>query len=74
MSSLPFLEEAFKRGDNIRLLSEPKNLFSSAGFYGREIEAITRGWTKADGTFVEPLMKKYKYRFNELSQTYEKIR
>ena len=55
--NVPFLEEAFKRGDNIRLLSEPNNLFSSAGFYGREIEAITRGWTNADGTFVEPLMK-----------------
>jgi hypothetical protein len=71
---LPFLEQAFARGDDIRLLSEPSTLFSSTGFYQREIEVIKQGWTKADGTFVQPLKTKYNYKFNDLTKTYEKIK
>ncbi|WP_298778380.1 hypothetical protein [uncultured Polaribacter sp.] len=71
--NLPFLEEAFKRGDDVRLLSDPTTLFGSTGFYQREIEVITQGWTKADGTLVSPLKTKYNYKFNELTKTYEKI-
>ena len=44
--NLPFLEKAFKRGDDIRLLSEPVTLFSGSGFYLREIEVIVKGWKK----------------------------
>jgi hypothetical protein len=72
--NLPFLEQAFARGDDIRLLSEPSTLFSSTGFYQREIEVIKQGWTKADGTFVQPLKTKYNYKFNDLTKTYEKIK
>ena len=72
--NLPFLEQAFARGDDIRLLSEPSTLFTSTGFYQREIEVIKQGWTKADGTFVQPLKTKYNYKFNDLTKTYEKIK
>ncbi len=72
--NLPFLEEAFKRGDDIRLLSDPTTLFGSTGFYQREIEVITQGWQKADGSFVPALKTKYDYQFNELTKTYEKIK
>ena len=44
--NLPFLKDAFKRGDDIRLLSEPVTLFSGSGFYLREIEVIVKGWKK----------------------------
>ncbi len=71
--NLPFLEDAFRRGDDIRLLSEPDNLFSSTGFYGREIDVISRGWNKADGTVLEPLMKIYNYSYSEVTKTYTKI-
>ena len=72
--NLPFLEEAFARGDDIRLLSEPQTLFSATGFYQREIEVITTGWKKPDGTFIQPLKNKYNYKFNEITKTYEKIK
>ena len=72
--NLPFLEEAFQRGDDIRLLSDPSTLFGSTGFYQREIEVITIGWKKTDGTKVEYFLKKYNYRFNSLTKVYEKIR
>ncbi|PWS28680.1 hypothetical protein DHW03_02200 [Pedobacter yonginense] len=72
--NLPFLEQAFARGDDIRLLSEPQTLFSSIGFYQREIEVINVGWTKPDGTFIQPLKSRYNYKFNDITKTYEKIR
>lgn len=72
--NLPFLEEAFSRGDDIRLLTEPQTLFSSSGFYQREIEVITIGWKKPDGTFIQPLKTKYNYKFNDITKSYEKIK
>ncbi|WP_264536974.1 fibronectin type III domain-containing protein [Flavobacterium sp. N1736] len=72
--NLPFLEEAFSRGDDIRLLTEPQTLFSGSGFYQREIEVITIGWKKPDGTFIEPLKTKYNYKFNDVTKSYEKIK
>ncbi|OXG00769.1 hypothetical protein B0A64_19280 [Flavobacterium araucananum] len=72
--NLPFLEEAFSRGDDIRLLTEPQTLFSASGFYQREIEVITIGWKKPDGTFIEPLKNKYNYKFNDVTKSYEKIK
>jgi hypothetical protein len=72
--NLPFLEQAFARGDDIRLLSEPGTLFSSTGFYQREIEVITQGWTKTDGAFIQPLKTKYNYKFNDATKSYEKIK
>ena len=40
----------------------------------REIEVITQGWTKADGTFIPPLKTKYNYKFNDITYTYEKVK
>lgn len=71
--NLPFLEDAFKRGDDIRLLSDPTTLFSNTGFYQRELEVITQGWKTPDGNFISPLMKKYGYKYNTKTNTYEKI-
>lgn len=72
--NLPYLEKAFERGDDIRLLSDPTTLFGNTGFYQREIEAITLGWKRSDGTAVEALSKKYNYSYNSSTKTYEKIR
>lgn len=71
--NLPYLEEAFQRGDNIRLLSDP-DAANVGGFYKRELEAINIGWTKSDNTFITPLLRKYNYQYNPLKNTYEKIR
>lgn len=38
--NLPFLEEAFRRGDDIRLFSDPD--MHRTGFYGRELDEITK--------------------------------
>ena len=43
----PFLEEAFQRGDDIRLFSDPQ-VFQGPGFYGRELEEITKFGGLAD--------------------------
>jgi len=40
----------------------------------REIEVITQGWTKADGTFIPSLKTKYNYKFNDITYTYEKVK
>ncbi len=72
--AIGFLRAGVSRGDDIRLLSEPSTLFGSTGFYQREIEVITQGWTKADGALVQPLKIKYNYKFNNITKSYEKIK
>ncbi|MFP9114581.1 hypothetical protein ACLI1A_11610 [Flavobacterium sp. RHBU_3] len=57
----PFLEDAFKRGDDIRLVSDPIEFRTSS--YKRELEAI-------EGE--NGLAKKYGYIYNEKTKTYIK--
>jgi hypothetical protein len=66
--NLPFIENAFKRGDNIRLLSDYSNPDILFGFFQREVEAIL-GKTGEMG-----LMEKYGYKLNEATATFEKIK
>ncbi len=72
--NLPYLEEAFKRGDDVRLLSDPSTLFGATGFFAREMEVITLGLKDANGIRGTPLVTKYGYRYNDAVKTYEKIR
>lgn len=58
----PFLEDAFKRGDDIRLVSDPIE-FEKSGFYGRELETING---------ENGLAKKYGYIYNGETKTYTK--
>lgn len=60
--NLPFLEQSFKNGDNIRLLSDASNPATRTGTYLRELEAI-----EGAGGFAE----KYGYIFDAASQTYK---
>jgi hypothetical protein len=66
-----FLEEAFQRGDNIRLVSDPDIYISSknGGTYRQELEAIGYTPTKS---IVDGLAKKYRYVYDEASKTYTK--
>jgi hypothetical protein len=57
----PFLEDAFKRGDNVRLVSDPKT--QRTGTYARELDAIE----KPGG-----LAEKYGYKFDEATNTWRK--
>jgi|GEM_PF-3547374 len=57
----PFLEDAFIRGDNVRLLSDPKT--KATGMYGRELDMING----PDG-----LAAKYGYYYDEAAATYKK--
>lgn len=61
----PFLEDAFKRGDNIRLVSDPVN--AKSGTYKREINRIEGLDDKGEG-----LASKYGYRYDESTATYVK--
>lgn len=58
----PFLEEAFNRGDDVRLISDPETF--NSGYYGRELEEIT----KPGG-----LAERYGYQFDEASSTWKKV-
>jgi len=67
----PFLEDAFQRGDNIRVLSNKdyyKNASPEEGsFFKRELEAIEDGW---NGN--QSLMQKYGYSYDAQTFTYKK--
>jgi hypothetical protein len=58
----PFLKDAFERGDDVRLVSDPK-IFKTSGTYARELNAI-KG---KDG-----LAKEYGYIYNAKTKTYIK--
>lgn len=60
--NLPFLEQSFKNGDNIRLLSDASNPATRTGTYARELQAI-----EGAGGFAE----RYGYIFDAASQTYK---
>jgi hypothetical protein len=68
--NFPFLEDAFKRGDNVRLLSDFTDSRNLTGFYKREIEAI-QGSIK-NGVKEMGLAEKYGYKFNASTFSYEK--
>jgi len=57
----PFLEESFKRGDNVRLVSDPAT--QRTGTYARELESIE----KPGG-----LAEKYGYKYDEATNTWKK--
>jgi hypothetical protein len=67
----PFLENSFKNGDNVRLLSDPNQAPNRTGFYERELKEI-EGYTKPDGTKVLGLAEKYGYIFDPKTNTYIK--
>jgi hypothetical protein len=58
----PFLEDAFKRGDDIRLVSDPIK-FKESGTYARELNAING---------ENGLAKKYGYIYDEKTKTFIK--
>jgi hypothetical protein len=68
----PFLENSFKNGDNIRLLSNPESAANRTGFYERELMEI-EGYTDASGNKVPELAEKYGYDYNPTTNTYEKV-
>lgn len=57
----PFLEDAFIRGDNVRLLSDPET--KATGMYGRELDMVNG---------PKGLAAKYGYYYNEAASTYMK--
>jgi hypothetical protein len=59
--NLPFLEQAFQRGDDIRLVSDPTNALTRTGTYKKELEAIEN-----------TLATKYNYSYNSVTKTYYK--
>jgi hypothetical protein len=61
--NLPFLEDAFKRGDDVRLLSDPNNPATRTGFYKRELDVI-----EGPGGLAE----KYGYRYDAASASFVK--
>ncbi|HTF81632.1 MAG TPA: hypothetical protein VL947_07900, partial [Cytophagales bacterium] len=67
----PFLEESFKRGDNIRLLSDPEAPANRTGFYERELREI-EGYKDASGNKVPGLAEKYGYVYDPATHTYVK--
>lgn len=67
----PFLEDAFKRGDNVRLLSNPNASVNRTGFYERELREI-EGYTDGSGDRVPGLAERYGYEYNPATKTYEK--
>jgi hypothetical protein len=67
----PFLEDAFKRGDNVRLLSNPDNPANRTGFYARELTEV-EGYVDKAGNRVPGLAEKYGYKYNPVTKTYEK--
>jgi hypothetical protein len=67
----PFLEDAFKRGDDIRLLSKDAPE-TRTGFYARELQEIQGGKNSA-GKKVPGLAEKYGYKYNPSTTSYEKV-
>lgn len=67
----PFLEDSFKRGDNVRLLSDPDAPANRTGFYERELKEI-EGYTDANGNQVPGLKDKYGYDYDPVTHTYKK--
>ena len=67
----PFLEDAFRRGDNVRLLSNPDAPANRTGFYARELREI-EGYVDEAGNRVSGLAEKYGYKYNPKTKTYEK--
>lgn len=67
----PFLENAFKSGDNVRLLSDPTQAANRTGFYARELKAV-EGYTDANGAQVPGLAEKYGYIYDPSTSTYIK--
>ena len=67
----PFLEDAFKRGDDIRLVSDPDNSLNINKFYERELKAI-KGYTEPDGTLVQGLASRFGYIYDASTATYKK--
>lgn len=61
--NLPFLEQSFKNGDNIRLLSDPTNAATRTGTYLRELQAV-EGPTG--------FAARYGYVFDAATQTYKR--
>ena len=59
--NLPFLEQAFQRGDNIKLVSDPTNTLTRTGTYKRELEAIEN-----------TLAQQYNYSYDPITKTYYK--
>ena len=59
--NLPFLEQAFQREDDIRLVSDPTNILSRTGTYKRELEVIEN-----------LLANKYNYSYNSSTKRYYK--
>ncbi len=64
--NLPFLEDAFKRGDNIRLVSD-QSIENYTGTYKKELDAITG----RNGGIN--LIEKHNYFFDKETSTYKKI-
>jgi len=62
--NLPFLENAFKSGAIIRLISHPVR--QKTGFYAREIDAI---FGKTRGKFILGLAKKHGYKYDKNTGT-----
>ncbi len=70
----PFLRQAFERGDDIRLLSDPDNPLVCTGTCAREIATIRNSRIDADGKRVAGLAEEYGYTYNPATTTYEKKR
>ncbi|WP_046243491.1 polymorphic toxin-type HINT domain-containing protein [Hymenobacter terrenus] len=66
----PFLENAFKGGHDIRLLSDP--VAARTGFYARELREI-EGYVDKAGKSVPGLARRYGYRYNPATSSFEKI-
>lgn len=69
----PFLEDSFRRGDNVRLLSNPSNPANRTGFYNRELREI-EGYTDASGTRVPGLAERYGYVYDPATDSYVRRR
>ena len=64
----PFLEDAFKRGDNIRLLFDPVK--AKSGTYESELKRIGDYKNSKAGD----LLLEYGYEYDKLTATYKKVR
>lgn len=61
--NLPFLEAAFQRGDNIRLVSDPSpSSGTRTGSYANELDEIDN-----------ILLQQFGYTYNQQNKTYEKL-
>ena len=67
----PFLEDAFARGDDIRVLSDPEVPQNRTGFYERELREI-EGHNDESGNHVPGLAERYGYEYDPATHTYHK--